>query len=143
QLVKVHHVDSQTELGCGLRVSGRKLLEVMIEEEVEGIFGIGINQNQVSIVHRELAKTKRCPAVRHEIACAYSMSRAPAVPKDLYDLSVFRGDAGQLAANLRWRKNLFRIKDYVVFFCCNAFDLSCIDQVCKFHSKQIHEALHR
>src|SRR5262249_37740329 len=74
QLVKVHHVDSQTELGCGLRVSGRKLLEVMIEEEVEGIFRIAINPNHVSIVHRELAKTKRCPAIRHKIACADSMS---------------------------------------------------------------------
>src|SRR5215472_8961656 len=143
QLIEVHHVHTQSKCWRGLDIPRRKLFAVMVEIEIKWVFRIGINQNQVRIAHCELAEAQHGAAISHKIARAGEMSWASAISKHLNDLSIFDLYTGQLAANLWRRKNLLRVKDYVVFLRRDAADLLCVDQVRKFHAEEVHHALHR
>ena len=74
QLTVILHVDPQTILQGVLRISGRELLFVVTEEEVEWIFGIHVDQHHVGVVHGEFAETQLPAEKCHIVSTAFIQS---------------------------------------------------------------------
>src|SRR5579859_3278705 len=70
KLVVVFYVDAQATIRNKFSVSCRKLLFVMIQEEIESIVCIHVDKDQIRIVHDQLAEAQPIVPKRHVITGA-------------------------------------------------------------------------
>src|SRR5271169_432973 len=86
----------------------------MIQEEIEWIVWIHVDENQIRIVHDQLAKAETIVLVGHVISGADIFRRLGIrTAKNLDYLLALNAHGDHLAFNMGRRQDLFKIKDQI------------------------------
>ena len=101
----------------------------MIQEEIEWIIWIHVDEDQIRIVHDQLAEAETIVLVGHVISGANIFHwLGIRTAKNLNNLLAFHSYGDHLAFNMgRWQ-DLFKIKDQIVLLSLCARNLALFDQ---------------
>src|SRR5690349_3488187 len=129
QFVVVAHKDAQSKTWRLFRVPSHQLLFVVIEMEIKCVFWIQIDQHEIGVAHRELAKSELVSAVRHVIGCRQLPVRCfLGFTENLYDLPCANLHLCDASNNVRRRKKLLWIKQQIVLLYFDAMHFAGFNQ---------------
>ena len=116
KLVIVFYEHAQARVRHNFCIARRKLFFVMIQEEIEWIIWIHVDEDQIRIVHDQLAEAETIVLVGHIISGADIFNRFDIrTAKNLNNVVAFNSYGDHLAFNMGRRQDLFKIKDQIVF----------------------------
>src|SRR4029077_1449209 len=144
KLVIVFYVNAQAGVRRKFCIARRKLFFVSIQEEIEWVVWIHVDQDQIRIVHEQLAEAETLVLVGHVISGAnifhgFGIRTA----EDLNNVVAFNSYGDDLAFNMRRRQDLFEIKDQIVLLSFYARNFALLDQPAQFDAEEIHQTFYR
>src|ERR1700737_1922443 len=102
----------------------------MIQEKIEWIIWIHVDEDQIRIVHGQLAEAETIVLVGHVISGADIFHRLGIrTAQNLNNLVAFNSYGNHLAFDMGRRQDLFKIKDQVVLLSLYARNLALLDQL--------------
>src|SRR5258706_15986848 len=102
----------------------------MIQKEIERIFWIHVDDDQIRIVHDQLAEAETIVFVGHVISGANIFHRLGIrTAKNLNNVLAFNSYRDKLALNMGSRQYLFEIKNQIVPLSFHARNFSLFDQL--------------
>jgi len=113
-------VNDEAERRGAFRVSGHQLIVVSVEREVEGVGGVRIDNEQVRVDHRQLAKPQGAVAKVHVVRrTSGGFAQRPDVltrrrAEALHDLAIAYRNPGQSTADSRRGEDGEGIEDEVI-----------------------------
>src|SRR5712671_8049266 len=112
----------------------------MIQKEIERIFWIHVDDDQIRIVHDQLAEAETIVFVSHVVSSANIFHRLGIrTAENLNNVLAFESYGDHLALNMGRRQDLFKIKDQIVLLSLHARNLALLDQPAQFDAEDIHQ----
>jgi hypothetical protein len=117
QLVEVLHVDAQLKIGRDFRISGRHLLLVAIQIEVQWIGRTHIVPGYVRVIHRQFAEAQSISLIGHIVPVRHLGAGLGIGAAECLDDRIFL-DAHRrhFAVDMRRRQELLEVQKQIVFF---------------------------
>src|SRR5579864_8615601 len=129
QLVKVFNEHAQAGVQRNFGITRRELFFVMIQEEIEWIIWIHIDEDQIRVVHDQLAEAETIVLIGYVIPGAYIFHRLDIrAAKNLNNILAFHSYGDHLALDMGRGKDLFKIKDQIVLFSLHTRNFALLDQ---------------
>src|SRR5579864_56775 len=129
KLVIVFYIHSQAGVRRNFCIARRKLFFVVIQEEIEWIIWIHVDEDQIRIVHQQLAEAETIVLEGHVISRANIFHRLGIqTSKDLNNSLAFDSYRYHLAFNMGRRQDLLKIKDQIVLLSMHSRNLAFFDQ---------------